>query len=305
MNRSNAAHIGKTPTTHASPTTPSLASQHSVVRSPGHGAALADTTHHSKSYVYVAHSRRAGGLSLGIDLTPQGFCSFRCIYCQASHPPVRNPDISVDVATLVKDLRERLQAETGDLKDLVFAGSGEPTAVPNFAAAIDAVEQVCRAHNFDRPRRIFSNARHLHRDEVWTALDGWCERGGELWIKFDGATDNAVERVNGRRFSVSEHLQRVWRFASHRPIGLQTMLLRGPSLAPPQQMLEQLVQALTPAIRDGARIVQWHLLTISRRPADDQMARELAPVELDELQRLASDAAQATGLVVQVYPCAG
>ena len=33
-------------------------------------------------YVYPVLSRRAGGISIGINLNRNQFCNFRCIYCQ-------------------------------------------------------------------------------------------------------------------------------------------------------------------------------------------------------------------------------
>ncbi|MCL2823954.1 MAG: hypothetical protein FWD57_08185, partial [Polyangiaceae bacterium] len=53
-------------------------------RPPGNGADQPQNTNTNNRYVYSAQSRRAGGLSLGIDLTPNGFCTYSCVYCQAS-----------------------------------------------------------------------------------------------------------------------------------------------------------------------------------------------------------------------------
>ena len=34
------------------------------------------------TYVYPVLSRRAGGLSVGINLNPNDACNWRCVYCQ-------------------------------------------------------------------------------------------------------------------------------------------------------------------------------------------------------------------------------
>ena len=34
------------------------------------------------TYVYPVVSRRAGGVSVGINLNPNNACNWRCVYCQ-------------------------------------------------------------------------------------------------------------------------------------------------------------------------------------------------------------------------------
>ncbi len=35
-----------------------------------------------RQYVYPVVSRRSGGLSLGVNLSPSARCNFACVYCQ-------------------------------------------------------------------------------------------------------------------------------------------------------------------------------------------------------------------------------
>lgn len=56
-------------------------------------------------YVYPVVSRRAGGISLGVNLNPDKICNFHCIYCQvdrhgASHPPSDNVKAGSDGSSL-------------------------------------------------------------------------------------------------------------------------------------------------------------------------------------------------------------
>ena len=48
---------------------------------------LLNVTDHSRdnvglTYIYPVVSRRAGGVSVGINLNPNNACNWRCIYCQ-------------------------------------------------------------------------------------------------------------------------------------------------------------------------------------------------------------------------------
>lgn len=272
------------------------------VRAPGDGADRPDSTHRGRRYVYVARSRRAGGLSLGIDLTPDGHCSFSCLYCQASHPPTRNPDLTVDVARMRDDLLLRLREDHGELKDIVLAGSGEPTTVPNLDDALDAIQNVCDTLQLRLPIKLFTNGRHLGHEDVREAVGRFARRGGQVWVKLDGARDDTVAVINGRRFNVREHLRALWAFASEHAVGLQTMLLHGPGLPDPGSVVDEVTGAVQSGLTQGARVTEVHLLTLSRPPADEGAAGVLTPVSLEDLESFAVRVREATKLPVAVFP---
>lgn len=273
------------------------------VRAPGDGADRPDATHQGGRYVYVARSRRSGGLSLGIDLTPDGHCSFSCVYCQASHPVIRNPDLQVDVGRVRDDLLQRLREDRGgELKDIVLAGAGEPTSVPNLGEALEAIQDVCATLHLDLPLRIFTNGRHLGREETRASVARWCERGGEVWVKLDGASEDTLAIVNGRRFDVADHLRTIWSFAREHAIGVQSMLLRGPGIPPVEQVFEEVAGALDQGLASGAKVFAVHLLTLSRLPADERAAEVLDPVGDAELESMADVLRERTGLPVSVFP---
>jgi wyosine [tRNA(Phe)-imidazoG37] synthetase (radical SAM superfamily) len=241
-------------------------------------------------------------MSLGIDLTPQGHCSFSCVYCQASHPPTRNPDLNVSIARMRDDLILRLRDDRGELKDIVLAGSGEPTSVPNLGDALEAIQDVVSTLQLTIPLRIFTNGRHLDRPEVRAAVGQWCDRGGQVWVKLDAATEDSVALINGRRFDVDAHLRALWSFARDHSVGLQTMLLRGPGLPDPEHMAEEVLKAVKAGMASGAKISELHLLTLSRPPADDQAAAVLQSVPAEELASLAERIRAETILSVSVFP---
>lgn len=87
-------------------------------------------------------SRRLG-VSLGINLLPPDgkVCTFDCIYCECGYNHQRRPKLPMPTREEVKTaLEERLQkmTEHGPRPDvLTFAGNGEPTVHPQFAAIID------------------------------------------------------------------------------------------------------------------------------------------------------------------------
>jgi wyosine [tRNA(Phe)-imidazoG37] synthetase (radical SAM superfamily) len=271
-------------------------------RSPGDGAD--QPAHHAAThgYVYVARSRRARGLSLGIDLTPQGHCSFSCIYCQATHPPPREPNLRVDLDVLRADLVATLaSAQAPELRDLVFAGSGEPTAAPNFDEAAGVITEVCRSARFDRPMRIFTNGRHLDQARVCDALEQWVDAGGEIWVKLDGASDATLEAVNGRKLDAAKHLEGLWQFARRREVGIQTMLIEGEGLASAESVAEEVIDAVAAGLARGARVKAAHLLTLARIPSAPEQAERLRAISDERLENLARRMRDRTRLSVTVY----
>ncbi len=273
------------------------------LRDPGDGAERPVDSPLPFRYVYVARSRRSGGLSLGVDLTPQGHCSFSCVYCQASHPPVSNPDLTVDTERLRDELLRKLRADAaGELRDVVLAGSGEPTSVPNAPAAFDAVRQACDEAGFRLPRRIYTNARHLANPSVFDALVAWTAAGGELWVKLDATRPEAFEAINGRRFDAASHLAGIWRLAQAAPIGVQTMLLQGPSLPTPADLALDVAEAIAAARAQGAQIREVHVVTLSRVPSDPRSASVLRAVDADGLAALGAMIASRGGVPVRTFP---
>ena len=102
----------------------------------------------NNTWVYPVISRRAGGLSLGVNLNPDHHCSFSCAYCQ-SGPQEGHKRIPVDIDAVERELRDFLDYyESGEfakcksfenvpeqnklLKDICLSGDGESTIVKEF-----------------------------------------------------------------------------------------------------------------------------------------------------------------------------
>jgi len=105
-------------------------------------------------YVYPVLSRRAGGVSIGVNLNPDKRCNFDCIYCQVDRAePVKGEAVDLDRLTAELDAMVRLvvsgriyeetefrQAPPAlrRLNDIALSGNGEPTACDRFEEAVAA-----------------------------------------------------------------------------------------------------------------------------------------------------------------------
>ena len=138
-------------------------------------------------YVYPVISRRAKGLSVGVNLNPDKSCNFACLYCQINRS-IRRDLKNVDMDILRSELKEALQAATsGELwshqrfgetphelrriNDIAFSGDGEPTCLPNFDSAVQAAADVRREFGLDEMKIVvITNASMFDRPQFQKAL---------------------------------------------------------------------------------------------------------------------------------------
>lgn len=164
-------------------------------------------------YVYPVVSRRAGGVSVGINLNVNNACNWACIYCQVPDL-TRGGPLPIDLNQLEAELRSLLQdivhgdfmrnnvpAEVRQLIDVAFSGNGEPTSAPEFADAVVLVEHVLRDFGLleSIKLRLITNGSLMHRAAVTEGIARIARVGGEVWFKLDRATSSGIENVNGIR----------------------------------------------------------------------------------------------------------
>src|SRR5437762_3861086 len=113
-----------------------------------HSRQFADFT-----FVYPVISRRARGLSIGVNLNPDKVCNFDCVYCCVDRT-VPATIREVDLEVLREELKHMLElVKSGELfqqspfdatpahlrrlNDIAFSGDGEPTSFPQFEQACE------------------------------------------------------------------------------------------------------------------------------------------------------------------------
>jgi wyosine [tRNA(Phe)-imidazoG37] synthetase (radical SAM superfamily) len=187
-------------------------------------------------YVYPVVSRRAGGVSVGINLNVNNACNWACVYCQVPNL-IRGGPPPVDLDRLESELRDFLRSVTeGDflvkqvppearrLMDLAFSGNGEPTSAPEFADAIERVGRVMR--EFKLPEsvklRLITNGSLLFRPVVRQGIATIGALNGEVWFKLDQATESGMERINGVRLTPEKVRESLLVCAELAPTWVQT-----------------------------------------------------------------------------------
>jgi len=264
------------------------------------------------TYIYPVLSRRAGGVSVGINLNPNNACNWQCVYCQVPNL-IRGKAPKIDLARLESELRAFLAALCrGDwllhnapegartLRDIAFSGNGEPTSAVEFADAVTLVARL-RAE-FDLGTtvvlRLITNGSLLGQARVREGIRRLGQAGGgEVWFKVDAGSANAVERINGVRLAPGTIARNLKTCAVLCPTWAQTCVFRWDGLPPDDAELDAWLGVLTST---GAAI-RGVLLYGVARPSLQPARTRITPLSAEELDRIAMKIKE-KGLTVRVSP---
>lgn len=265
-------------------------------------------------YVYPVVSRRAGGVSIGVNLNPDKSCNFDCVYCQVDRAQPGSRDF-VDLQRLAAELDTTLcDALSGRLfkdplfaatplplrrvNDIALSGDGEPTTYRNF----EQVVAVCaaarqRAGHPDLKLVLITNASMFHRPGVQRALEVLDRSGGEIWAKLDAGTEDYFRRIARSAVPFSRILENLCLAAQTRPIVIQSLFLRLAGEGPSADEQEAYCQRLAEIVAAGGKIKLVQVHTVARKPAEPSVT----PLDRAELESLADRVRRRVGLRVEVY----
>lgn len=202
---------------------------------------MLNITDHSRDsagmkYIYPVVSRRAGGVSVGINLNVNNACNWACVYCQVPNltrggpPPIDLNQLEDELRRFLRDvttgdfLIKHVPPEARRLMDLAFSGNGEPTSAPEFADAVERVGQVMR--EFELPDsiklRLITNGSLIFRPSVRQGIAALGALNGEVWFKLDQATEAGMERINSIRLTPEKVRESLLTCAGLAPTWVQT-----------------------------------------------------------------------------------
>ena len=264
-------------------------------------------------YVYPVVSRRAHGVSVGVNLNTNNACNWRCIYCQVPELTRGGPP-PVDMALLESELRGFLEELLhGDfmqrrvpegmrrINDIALSGNGEPTSAEGFA---DVIALVCRLKDeLGLPPGIklvlITNGSLLQRENVQRGLRFMAQHNGEVWFKLERSSAAGMQRVNDTRVTMDQ-VERNLRtaIACCPDTWLQTCWFALDGAAPDRQDEDDYVGFLETLLREGVRPRGVLLYTLAR-PSLQPEAPRLAALGAGALEAFAARI-RALGLEVQV-----
>jgi len=263
-------------------------------------------------YVYPVISRRAGGVSIGINLNPNNACNWACVYCQVDNltrggpPPIDLACLERELAGFLDDalngdfMQRQVPPEVRRLMDVAFSGNGEPTSAAEFAEAVGIVGKVLERFGQKGKLivRLITNGSLMHRPEVQSGIRDLAELGGEVWFKMDRATADEVAEINGVPGQPTKMAKNLEICAGLAPTWVQTCWFALDGVVPSTASRTAYCELLRPLAEKLAGVHLYGLARPSLQPA----APRLSALPAEALLDFAGQIEKETGIRVNVSP---
>jgi wyosine [tRNA(Phe)-imidazoG37] synthetase (radical SAM superfamily) len=276
-----------------------------------------DASDHSRqsaglTYVYPVVSRRAGGVSVGVNLNPNNACNWRCVYCQVPNLK-RGSAPAIDLGLLERELRGFLQdilrAPAGAegtpegrqrIMDIALSGNGEPTSAREFPAIVDLIIRIMSELGLSPQvkARLITNGSLLARAKVQQGVSALGRCAGEVWFKVDAGTEDGYARINSVAMTPERVVRNLRRCADLCATWVQTCMFAVSGEAPTKADLDAYLKLLAAV---GANRLQGVLLYGLARPSMQPEASRLSPLSAGAMELIA-ERIRALGLTVHVSP---
>lgn len=241
---------------------------------------------------------RRYGRSLGVNILPPGrkICDFNCPYCECGWTEVgasRSPDPSIFppaqsvLAALETDLAGR-RAAGERIDTITFAGNGEPTLHPEFAAIAKGTRAL-RDRIFPRATLVLLSAgTNLRRPDVRDGLEAFDVKV----MKLDAGTESGFRDVNMPvgKFSLA---QVVADLKTLRGIIVQAMFVQGRIDNTTDEEVSAWIRLLAEIRPESVQIY-----SLDRKAPDPHLTR----VPFEALRSIAERVTRETGIAAEAFP---
>ncbi len=266
------------------------------------------------TYVYPVVSRRAGGVSVGINLNINSACNWRCIYCQVPEltrgapPPVDLGKLERELSGFLQDvlhgdfLAARVPIEARRLNDIAISGNGEPTSAREFESVIDLLGKVRRETAVPAQVKtvLITNGSLMQRPGVQAGVGKLAALSGEVWFKVDRATRSGLRKVNNTRADIARMRANLEIATRLCPTWIQTCVFAIDGAAPDEAEQQAYLGFLRERLADGLPlrgVLLYGLARLSFQPE----AKRLSALPFAWLNAFA-ERIRALGLEVKVTP---
>ena len=260
---------------------------------------LTITDHNRKTfkgkYIYPVVSRRAGGLSLGINLNTNNACNWQCIYCEVPDLVRGKPDsINLKELEVVLDywldqiinqsfLNQYTQNKT-EFKDIAFSGNGEPTASKQFKDVIKILIKKINEYKLTKKItiRLITNGSNMSNPNVKEALSLMNNFSREVWFKIDQINEEDVKTINQVNLSKATVKRNLEAALDSSPTVIQTCLFRLNNKLPSKESLDAYIDFLKTYEKKIKGIHLYSLARLSEQSSDYELTRLTEP-ELESI----------------------
>lgn len=268
------------------------------------------------TYIYPVVSRRAGGVSIGINLNINNACNWRCLYCQVPNL-TRGTPLPINLDLLEKELRDFLQSIVhGDfmqryvaevdrkLQDIAFSGNGEPTSAKEFPEVLKIIEKLLNEFDLLNPAnmhpikvRLITNGSLMDKPHVLESMKHLARINGEVWFKADAGTSEGVAKINDVNINIPSVIKRIKACAEACPTFVQTCMVAIDDIAP----IEGEVAAYIALLSEVKETIQGVHLYGLARPSMQTEAPRLSRLSPEWLESVA-EKIRSIGLMAYVSP---
>ena len=248
-------------------------------------------------YIYSVISRRAGGLSIGVNLNVNNACNWQCIYCEipnltrGSPPPIELDVLEDELRFFLHEIihgdymEKNVAIEDRHLKDIAFSGNGEPTSAEEFPQIILIVKKVLE--EFDLLHkiklRLITNGSLMHQSPVIKSVEMLKEINGEVWFKVDAVTEESIQIINQVNLKRHQILERLKNCATACPTFVQTCIFSIDGKNPSEKDIDAYVQLMSEIKSD---IQGVHIYGLAR-PSLQPQAKRLGRISEEVLEGIA------------------
>lgn len=264
------------------------------------------------TYVYPVLSRRADGISIGINLNPNNACNWRCVYCQVPNlrrgaaPAIDMELLENELRGFLSDLQDGRSSVKGPsqypapIRDVAISGNGEPTSAGEFPQVVDLILRTMGEFDLTSAAvaRLITNGSLMRRAAVQRGVETLGRAGGEVWFKVDAASAEAIHRINGVARAPAQLTRDLARCSERCPTWIQSCLFAWDGRPPGESDLKaylELIEAFGPQRLRGV------LLYGLARPSHQPGAGKLSALSADALEAVA-EKIRRLGLTVRVSP---
>jgi len=259
------------------------------------------------SIIYLVVSRRAHGLSLGINLFPDSkHCTYNCPYCEVQ--PFSNPHARLSQGMIEAALRQFFETEwqryarSFVLKDISISGNGEPTCSPFLEETLYAAAKVLGEQAYLDPKLskvpivLITNSTGFLNTQVCELLRRFSQEARfEIWAKLDGGTPELHSILSGSGYVFDRIIGGIAHFSVMTPVKIQTMICRDTRSGRDLFDIEGYCGVVIDLLEQGARISAIQLYTTARLPIEPWIASlddtEMAAFASNVRARLPADLA--------------
>ena len=250
-------------------------------------------------YIYSVISRRAGGLSIGVNLNVNNACNWQCIYCEIPNltrgtpPPIELDVLEQELRFFLNEIingdymEKNVSLEDRHLKDIAFSGNGEPTSAEEFPEVISIVKKLLEEFNLLHKIkiRLITNGSLMNQTSVIKSVGMLKEMNGEVWFKVDAATEESIKTINQVNLKPHQILERLKNSANVCPTFVQTCIFSINGNGPSEKDINAYIELINEV---KSNIQGVHLYGLAR-PSLQPQAKNLGRIDEEVLQDIAKE----------------